>query len=123
MKITTTAIISLAAFLSTVKADFELYQVGLGGNGISANVEGWQVYQNEANCDTALNWIWRDSKDVSGNKFGVRCEGDGCTRGGVNGDKDPANIDVTEMNFNRGDFHWSKLTFPQPHPVLSLGTC
>ena len=117
MKFTTISIIGLAAFFSTVKADFELYQVGLGGGGIVGNVEGWQVYQNEANCDTARNWIWRDRKDVSGGKWGVRCEGDGCTRGSVNGDNDPANIDVTEMNFNREEFHWSKLAFPHAHLV------
>jgi hypothetical protein len=108
MKLSGMPLLSLAALLTAVHADFEIYQVGIGGNGITGNAEGWQVYQDEANCDTVLEWIWRDSDDVSGGKYGVRCEGDGCERGWEWSDHDPANIDIMEMNFNRDEHHWSK---------------
>lgn len=101
MKYLITTLAATAALLSAVTADFEIYRVGIGGNGITANVEGWQVYQDEANCDTVLDWIWPDTEDASGR--GVRCEGDGCGRAD---DDDPANIEVLEMNFE--GYHWSE---------------
>jgi hypothetical protein len=108
MKYAATITIVLAALLQAANADFDLYRVGLGGTGISGNSEGWQVYeQDTANCDSALDWIWRDSDDVSGGKFGVRCEGDGCGRGFEEANN-PENIEVLEMNFNREEHHWSK---------------
>ena len=101
MKYLLTTLAATASLLSAVTADFEIYRVGIGGNGITENVEGWQVYQDEANCDTVLDWIWPDTDDASGR--GVRCEGDGCGR---SDDDDPANIEILEMNFE--GYHWSK---------------
>jgi len=104
----------MTVLLPVVVADFMLYQVGIGGNGIVDNVNGWQVYQDEANCHNVLDWLWPWSKDVSGDKFGIRCEGNGCPRGWPGQqDRDPANIDIVEVNFARADHHWSK-----PAPVL-----
>jgi hypothetical protein len=102
MKVAAISITALAALLQTVAADFDIYRVGIGGNGISGNVEGWQVYQDGANCDNKLDWLWSDTKDASG--YGVRCEGGGCAR---SGDVDAADITVLEMNFRNGN-HWSK---------------
>ncbi|KAI4622789.1 uncharacterized protein J4E87_005882 [Alternaria ethzedia] len=100
MKYLLTTLAATASLLSAVTADFEIYRVGIGGNGITENVEGWQVYQDEANCDTVLDWIWPDTDDASGR--GVRCEGDGCGR---SDDDDPANIEILEMNFE--GYHWT----------------
>lgn len=90
---------SILALLSpAVLADFSLYAAGIGGNGISGNSKGWQVYpitDGAIECDQALDWIWRASKDVSGGKYGVRCVGDGhaCDRSGSGGQ-------IAELEFN-----------------------
>jgi hypothetical protein len=102
MKFAAISITALTAFLQVVAADFDIYRVGIGGNGISGNGEGWQVYADGANCDNALDWYFRDTKDASG--YGVRCEGDGCSRSGNVNIND---ITVLEMNFGNGN-HWSK---------------
>ncbi|KAI4952053.1 hypothetical protein J4E91_003515 [Alternaria rosae] len=64
MKYLITTLAATAALLSAVTADFEIYRVGIGGNGITANVEGWQVYQDEANCDTVNGGDLVDTNDV-----------------------------------------------------------
>jgi hypothetical protein len=111
MKLISASLVSIATLWIAVSADFELYRVDLGGDGITGNVKGWQVYQDEANRHTALNWLWRTSDDVSGGKFGVRCQGDGCYNGWTYTDSDPADIELAEMNFNHHEHHWSKSTF------------
>ncbi|KAF2868136.1 hypothetical protein BDV95DRAFT_158257 [Massariosphaeria phaeospora] len=101
--ISLTAVV-LTALLQAVNADFNLYRVGIGGDGITGNSEGWQVYQDNAGCDNELDWIWRESDDVSGGQYGVRCEGDGCERGS---DSNPSDIDLVEMNFDSDEHHWT----------------
>lgn len=78
---------TLALFAQTVLGDFSIYAAGIGGNGISGNANGWQIYDKTngvIKCDQAKDWIWQSSKDVSGGKYGVRCSGDGdsCNRSG-----------------------------------------
>jgi len=41
MKYLLTTLAATASLLSAVTADFEIYRVGIGGNGITENVEGW----------------------------------------------------------------------------------
>ena len=90
---------SILALLSpAVLADFSLYTAGIGGNGISGNSNGWQVYpvtDGAIGCNQALDWIWRASKDVSGGKYGVRCSGEehACDRS-ESGDQ------IAELEFN-----------------------
>lgn len=103
MKFDSITAIAMASFLKLVNANFDLHRVVIGGTGMSGNSEGWQVYEGDANCDNKLDWLWVDSKEVSGGKYGVRCEGDGCGR---NAESDPANIDIAEMNFNSAEHHW-----------------
>lgn len=62
---------------------------GIGGNGITDNVWGFQVYDSPPACHDVIEWIWEVSKDVSGEKYGVRCKGpaDDCATSG-----DPSGI-------------------------------
>ncbi|KAF2149361.1 hypothetical protein K461DRAFT_270964 [Myriangium duriaei CBS 260.36] len=98
------SLIALVAVLPATNADFTLYAEGIGGNGISGNAWGYQVYDGKAECDHIIDWIWRTSSDVSGGKYGVRCKGDGdsCASSG-----DPAGIKELEMNFNSAEHHWT----------------
>jgi hypothetical protein len=105
MQFTQISIVALAALLQAVRADFDLYRIGISSSGIGGNGEGWQVYPDSWTCGDAVDWIWRDSDDVSGSKYGVRCEGDGCGRADGT---DPADIDTIEMNFNSDEYHWSE---------------
>lgn len=69
---------ALALVIPTVLGDFSIYAASIGGNGISGNSNGWQVYPKTSGaigCDNALGWVWRKSNDVSGGKYGVRCKG------------------------------------------------
>jgi len=104
MKYLLTTLAATAALLSAVTADFEIYRVGIGGNGITPNFENWQVYQDEANCDTVMDWGWPDTDDASSR--GVRCEGNGCGRSEGSASRD---IEVLEMNFV--GYHWSESAF------------
>ncbi|KAI1178467.1 hypothetical protein F4777DRAFT_576001 [Nemania sp. FL0916] len=94
--------LALAAVLNIARADFDIYRQGIGGNGISGNSWGWMAYDSPPACDSVTEWIWRSSSDVSGGKYGVRCEGDGCGAG-----QDPAQITTLEMNFNSDDKHFT----------------
>ena len=110
MKLTFSAIIAAASLVHNAGADFDLYGAGIGGNGISGNAWGYQVYDGEMSCKHVLDWIWRSSSDVSGGKYGVRCKGcDG---------NDPSKFDEVEMNFNTKDHHWSEY---YPKKRLALG--
>lgn len=89
---------ALALAIPTAFGDFSIYAASIGGNGISGNSIGWQVYPRTIlaiGCDDALGWIWRKSNDVSGGKYGVRCKGskDSCTRSGSG-----EGIKVLELN-------------------------
>lgn len=101
MKFATTAVVALPALLEVAQANFHVYNAGLG-DGTGATW-GWQFYQHRATCDTNLDWIIKDSDDVSGSKRGVRCDGEGsaCAASG-----DGSGIDVLEINV--GDAHFSK---------------
>ncbi|KAI0150142.1 hypothetical protein GGR57DRAFT_198807 [Xylariaceae sp. FL1272] len=94
--------VALAALLHVASADFAIYRQGVGGNGITGNTWGWMAYNGPPDCNTVTEWIWRDSSDVSGGKYGVRCEGDGCPS-----DSDPAGITTLEMNFNSDSKHFT----------------
>ncbi|KNG45224.1 hypothetical protein DDE82_001753 [Stemphylium lycopersici] len=90
-----------ASLVHLASANLDIHHVGIGGNGITGNGEGWQVYEAQANCDNAKDWYWLDTDDASGR--GALCEGDGCGRG----DDDSADdITVLEMNFTDG-YHWT----------------
>jgi hypothetical protein len=105
MKFISTTTVALAALLQAANANFDVYAAGIGGNGISGNAWGYQVYDNPPSCDNIIDWIWRSSSDVSGGKYGVRCKGsgDGCDPSG-----DPSGIEEMEFNFNGDGYHWSK---------------
>lgn len=106
MKFLSATTFASAVLLPAVYADFDVYIVSVGGTGIAGNSRGYQVYDGEANCDNSLDWLWVTRKDVSGDKYGVRCESeddDACFGSG-----DPTRIDVLEFNFNSDDLHWSK---------------
>ncbi|CEL11622.1 hypothetical protein ASPCAL14722 [Aspergillus calidoustus] len=103
-----TAFAVVAELLPIVAADFDVYDMGLGGGGIVANFWGWQVYDGLATCDNDMGWVWPPRTDASGNKAGVLCKGtgDACP---FRGDGDPYNIEQLGLNFgNRGARHWSK---------------
>jgi hypothetical protein len=79
MKISTvSSAASLALAIPAALGDFSIYAASIGGNGISGNSIGWQVYPQTIwaiGCNNALEWVWRKSNDVSGGKYGVRCKG------------------------------------------------
>lgn len=106
MKLISATTVALTALLRVTHANFDVYAEGIGGNGISGNTWGYQVYDSEPDCDNIIDWIWRQSGDVSGGKYGVRCKGsdDACAASG-----DPSGIEEMEFNFNSDDHHWSKL--------------
>lgn len=94
--------VACVALLQGACANFDLYTAGIGGNGISGNTWGYQVYNGEPDCDDARDWLWKTGDDVSG--YGVRCKGSGCSKSGSD---DVANVELYEMNF-RDDLHFSK---------------
>ncbi|GAB7334194.1 hypothetical protein MBLNU13_g06254t1 [Cladosporium sp. NU13] len=105
----------LAMIVPTVLGDFSIYASSIGGNGISGNTIGWQVYPKTIGvigCNDALSWIWRKSNDVSGGKSGVRCKGSksSCTRA-TSGE----GINELELNARQtskdNDPHFSKAPF------------
>ena len=79
MKISTvSSAATLALGVPAALGDFSIYAAGIGGNGITGNTNGWQVYPRTVwaiGCNEALGWVWRKSNDVSGGKYGVRCKG------------------------------------------------
>lgn len=112
MQLLTTLTAILLALTPIATADFSLYQVGKGGTGIVANIEGWQVYANTPNtigCDRVRESINLGQRpDVSGKKTGVRCKTakGQCGRSGGGGN-------ILELEFNRaraggGRHHFSK---------------
>ena len=110
----TLSITALAAFslLPAAYANFDAYRVELsrpyaqGGDRI-----GWQIFEAEASCESAGNenrpW-WDQTSDVSGDKLGFRCVGDGCFKGGIAED-----INILEMNFDQ-THHYSEFPFMCP---------
>lgn len=107
MKFLTTTVLALPALLKVAQANFHVYNAGLG-DGISGSNWGWQLYQHEATCDNNLDWLIKDSDDVSGSKQGIRCDGEGsaCDASG-----DGSGIE--ELEIHVGDLHFSEYS-PRP---------
>jgi hypothetical protein len=103
MQFTQISIVALAALLQAVQADFDLYRIGAAPS--KGSGEGWQVHSDSWTCRDIMNQLWRESNDVSGDKYGVRCSGDGCGR---SDGTDPSDIEIVEMNFNSDKYHWSE---------------
>ncbi|KAK3386691.1 hypothetical protein B0H63DRAFT_447608 [Podospora didyma] len=103
----TVAIIFLS-YGSAVLADFDLYggfiNYADGTQARSFYADMWQIFDHDPDCNDISNFRWFfDTDDVSGNKIGVRCEGDNCS-----GNGDPNKIDVVEMHFaNDPLFHFT----------------
>ncbi|KAM0709459.1 hypothetical protein Q7P35_003498 [Cladosporium inversicolor] len=75
---TVSSAVILALAIPAALGDFSIYASIIGGNGISVNTNGWQIYPRiigAIGCNGALGWSWRKSNDVSGGKYGVRCKG------------------------------------------------
>jgi hypothetical protein len=102
MKFISTTVLALPALLKVAQANFHVYRAGLG-DGIGGATWGWQLYQHRATCDNNLDWIIKNSNDVSGSKQGIRCKGEGsaCDASG-----DGSGID--ELEINVGDLHFSE---------------
>jgi hypothetical protein len=116
MKISTTfSAATLALAIPAALGDFSIYASSIGGNGLSGDTNGWQVYPRTVfaiSCDNALGWVWLRSRDVSGLKPGVRCRGDkpSCTQSG-------SGEGIKELEFNT---KWaSKDNFPHLSKVPS----
>lgn len=93
-----------AGVLPWVTANFDVYRVTHSG---LVTRTFWQVFEAQAGCDEAWNTdVNADTTDVSVNKLGFRCKGNGC------GEKPPAgNIDELEMHFSNNPlYHWSRLS-------------
>lgn len=113
MKLTSILTTILTFLTSIVLADFSIYAAGIGGNGISGNADGWQVYpvtSGVIKCDQALEWIWRSSKDASGDKYGVRCDGEdsACVRGGPGKGIKELEFNTRQSGKDSGRSHFSK---------------
>lgn len=77
MKYLPAAIASPATLLPVTKANFDIYYTGVGG--FAPPIWGYTPYTNDLDygqVSDAFNWRIKD--DVSGGKWGVRCDGDGC---------------------------------------------
>ena len=90
-----------STLLPSAYANFDVYRVksikpyAQGGTSL-----GWMIFAAEPSCDTVVkrattNGWWESSNDVSGNKYGFRCEGDGCRT-----QSSPSDVDILEMNLN-----------------------
>ena len=105
MKYSGAITMTMAALSQLVNANFDLYHVSLSTGGVTDEFKGWHVYEAEATGDFTHEWVWRESGDVSGNKFGVRCVGSACDYSEVS---EGESLDIIEMNFNSEEHHWSK---------------
>jgi hypothetical protein len=101
--------LATSTLIPSTSANFDVYRVNSikpytqGGTSL-----GWMIFPAEPPCDvvvrkTSTNGWWESSNDVSGDKYGFRCEGDGCRTQGSRSD-----VDVLEMGFN-GMHHYSEL--------------
>ncbi|KAI6820881.1 hypothetical protein KC332_g9446 [Hortaea werneckii] len=102
---------TLLALTPIATADFSLYRVGVGGTGIVANQEGWQVYANTPDitrCKKVRELLnWGVLPDVSGKKTGVRCktEKGTCTRS--NGGGEILEMELNEPRVEGGRHHFT----------------
>jgi hypothetical protein len=109
MKFTQSTLISIFAVIPAAMADFDIYATSSGGNGISANIAGYNFLSGDPSCDEAWNsQIWGQKDDVSGDKYGVRCEQD--SHGACAGMSSPSGVTEMEINIDGGEYHFSKCT-------------
>lgn len=105
----------LAAGLSVVKADFDIYHVD---SGLYINpdydMSGYQILRadDEVDCKGDVNhpiWLGRRG-DVSGAR-GIRCRDEGPPHGACEAMFEPNVPDqITIMEMNLGRYHWSKIS-------------
>jgi hypothetical protein len=101
-------IIPLAALLTSVRADFDIYFVEESTGGIGQNSAGYKVLDADANVDCGQvnrQFFFRRGPDVSGSKYGVSCDSDSSECRGVG---NPDGIVKMEMNFGDDGVHWSE---------------
>jgi len=107
MKLQLSSLLLALSCGTAVHANFDLYsgtEGWVGFQGITSYSGKWFVFDGEPDC----NMAWRvprynPSSDVSGDKIGVRCEGDGCSP-----EADPARVALVEMHFRNDPLlHWS----------------
>ena len=118
MQLLTTLTATLLALTPIAIADFSLYRVGVGGDGITANQEGWQVYANtpdDIRCKKVRERLnWGLLPDVSSKKTGVRCKTKKgtCTR--INGGGEILEMELNEPRMEGGRYHFSKSNLSSP---------
>jgi hypothetical protein len=112
MKLTQSTLLSIMAVLPAAMADFDIYYTRSGGNGISANIAGYQFLSGDPSCDDGWNsQIWGQKDDVSGDNYGVRCDQD--SEKSCVGISSPSGVSEMEMNIDGGEYHFSKRSDPQ----------
>lgn len=95
----------VTALLGLANANFDLYVGNDNSLGTGNQFETWYIHQTPPDCNRVTNHaeMYDQIDDVSGNKRGIRCEGNGCHR------NQPKNVDVLEMHFsNKPLYHWSE---------------
>lgn len=122
MKISTvSSAATLALAIPAALSDFSIYASIIGGNGISVDTNGWQIYPRTIGaigCNEALGWSWRKSNDVSGGKYGVRCKGSkrACAWSGPGEGIKELELNARQRSKDR-DPHFSKSSLK---PLISL---
>jgi hypothetical protein len=116
----TLSLIAFAAFspLPAVHANFDIYYMELSRPyAQGGDLTGYQLFEAEPSCEEAGDEnrsYQKDLSDVSGDKFGFRCAGKGCGKGGI-----PEDIDILEMNMNSVHHYSEYIPFhPCGHPCL-----
>lgn len=102
------ALIPLAALLTAVRADFDIYYVEESAGGVGENAAGYKVLDADANVDCGQvnkQAFIRRSDDVSGSKWGVSCDSD---NNECRGAGNPDGIVKMETNFGDDKVHWSE---------------
>jgi hypothetical protein len=95
------------ALLPVATANFDIYWVRSGGNGISANLKHYGLLKGGPSCDDAWDsTTWPDKDDVSSD-LGVRCSDDDDAHG-CRGSASPSIISEVEIHVNNDGYHWSK---------------
>ncbi|KAF2635907.1 hypothetical protein P280DRAFT_484274 [Massarina eburnea CBS 473.64] len=96
--------IFLATLAQITYANFDIYIIYLRSPYISGILTRYAIFAVDPDCDdvrAAHEYMSRN--DVSGTKFGVRCEGNGCE-----GNHNPGDVKVMEMHFsNHPLYHWT----------------
>jgi hypothetical protein len=107
MKTSLVKALPFLALLPAATANFDVYWVRSGGNGISANIKAYGLLKGQPSCDDAWDsTIWPDKDDVSGG-LGVRCSDDDDAHA-CRGTASPSLISELEMHINDDGYHFSK---------------